>query len=169
METKFTPHRTPARSGTNPPHHSTSTPSSSELLSPRSAVNLPVTEAASPLKARKSIKFSELTLVVSEVRTPGTKTHRVKQFYGPSRSDEQARSASPQPTAEEVLAFDFSHSADPSPLPQSTSPSPPCESKRVSFQDEENTESAAQKKMKDFGYWIRLGESGFLKPIRKSY
>lgn len=132
-------------------------------------------------------KFSELTVLVNEAQSPPIRSHRVKHFYGGSRLEEpiseHPQSTSPQPSTEPVSANSYCYSADISPLPshevetpqrQSTSPSPepiPSRSsmKRVTWKGEE-PDPEAQRKMRDFGQWICLGEKGFLKrPIRKTY
>ena len=137
-------------------------------------------------KSRKTIKFSELVEVVNEAKTPSTRSHRVKYFYESSRLEESPtwhmHSPDQELTTAPISENSYSSSADISPIPsyepvtphrESTSPSPePARdlTKRVTWLDEEPDSEMQKKKMKDFGKWICLGESGFLKrPIRKTY
>lgn len=135
-------------------------------------------------KTRKTIKFSELKAVVSEAGSPPARTHRVKYFYESSRIEESPtmHSSNHELLTDPASESSYCHSADISPISsyepitphrESTSPSPePIRNsmKRVTWKDEEPDSDIQRKKMKDFGKWICLGESGFLKrPIRKTY
>lgn len=143
------------------------------------------TELSAPTRKKATLRFSELTVVISEATPPPAKTHKVKQFYAPKEpeepqsADEHPHSTSPQPTAEPVSALVYSHSASASFTNEAAAPSPPAfqsgdqsspgPSVQMNWREEEFPEE--QRRMRDFGQWIRLGEKGFLKPkqIRKTY
>jgi hypothetical protein len=135
-------------------------------------------------RKKATLKFPQLTVVISEATSPPAKTRKVKQFYAqnspeePKSASERIHSTSPQPTSEPLSAIALSHSANISPTPEPVTPPPIPHQETYDSSDAsvrvtwgEDDESEKQRRMKDFGQWIRLGETGFLKPrqIRKTY
>lgn len=162
------------------------TAASPPLPSPVEQHQLPDNSPVLSTSARKkaTLKFPQLTVVISEATSPPAKTHKVKQFYvrnspeEPKSACERIHSTSPQPNSEPDSAISLSHSANISPTPEPVTPPPitdqvaydPSDAgARVTWKEDEEPEK--QRRMKDFGQWIRLGETGFLKPrqIRKTY
>ena len=158
------------------------TAASPPLLSAVGQPPFPDKSPASSTSARRkaTLKFPQLTVIISEATPPPASTRKVKQFYA-QHYPEEPKSAcehihSTSPASEPVIAL--SHSANISPTPEPLTP--PLETDQVAYVSsdagatvtwKEDEDSEKQRRMKDFGQWIRLGETGFLKPrqIRKTY
>ena len=144
-----------------------------------------LSEAHVSARKQSTLKFSELTVVISEATPPPAKNHKVKQFYAHKEPEEpksagvHPHSTSPQPTVEPVSALVYSHSAHISPANEPASPplstshpgdqSSPGPNAQANWREGDVSEE--RRRTRDFGQWIRLGETGFLKPknIRKTY
>lgn len=147
----------------------TLTPAPEESVSGSNGRTKPANESTGTgalLRSRRVMKYSDLSVEV----TTQAKPHTIKHFYT-HRSDLTEPSDPPIPTTEPASALDGGNSTEPSPTPTpiSMSLSPKVESRQVKFKEENEEDSMTKRKLQEFGYWIRLGESGFLKSKRKTY